>query len=72
MKNFFGTYLLLGFVVTGSAESPQTIAEVGLRTIYERKAADLDRVAHPELKSKIRSSQLLAIYAASKKTAFDL
>lgn len=54
------------------AESPQAVAEVGLRTIYDRKAAELDRVAHPELKKRIRASQLIALYLSSRKIPVDV
>lgn len=62
------------FAVVGaaSAQSPQAVAEIGLRTIYDRNAESFERVAHPLLKSKIRSCQLLAIVASSKKPAPDL
>lgn len=72
MKNLLILAVFLAVAMTASAQSPQAVAEIGLRTIYDRNAESFERIAHPVLKGKIRNCQLLAIVASSKKPAPNL
>ena len=71
MRTIFAIFLLAAIGTAATAESPQVVAELGLRTIYDKNAANLLHIAHPELKRRIRASQLLAVYLASEKKSAD-
>lgn len=58
--------LLAVTVVSAAAEEPRVIAEAALLAMRDSDAVVLNRIAHPELKKRLRGSRLLTFYRGQK------